>query len=219
MKNKFLIFALSALIVLLLGGCSQSGATPTRVDKPNNASNPDDLFKSITEEPDNKDSDKNTPSKKEEVEDITSPEKEEAKDITPTEKEEAKDITPTEKQASKDNSSIDLDLTELSSTMVYAEVFNIIMRPDEYIGKIVKMNGLFSLYHDEATGNNYYACIIQDATACCAEGIEFVLKEQYVYPDDYPAEGEDITVVGTFDTYTEGEYTYCTLRNADIVKP
>ena len=38
-----------------------------------------------------------------------------------------------------------------------------------------------------------------------------------LYPDDYPNEGGDICVVGVFDTYQEGDYTYCTLRNAKIV--
>ena len=89
--------------------------------------------------------------------------------------------------------------------------------PEQYIGKIVKMDGLFAYYHDEATGNYYFACIIQDATACCAQGIEFVLTEDYVYPDDYPEVDEEICVVGVFDTYQEGDYTYCTLRKAKLV--
>ena len=33
--------------------------------------------------------------------------------------------------------------------------------PEQYIGKAVKMDGLFAYYHDEATGNYYFACIIQ----------------------------------------------------------
>ena len=111
---------------------------------------------------------------------------------------------------------IDIDLTSLSSTMVYSEVSNMMYYPDDYIGKIVKMEGLFTSYHDESTGNNYFACIIQDATACCAQGIEFVLTDDYSYPDDYPEEGSTITVVGDFDYYMEGDYLYCTLRNADL---
>ena len=70
---------------------------------------------------------------------------------------------------------------------------------------------------DRSSGNNYFACIIADATACCSQGIEFVLKDDYTYPDDYPEEGGDICVVGVFDTYQEGEYSYCTLRDAEIV--
>lgn len=60
----------------------------------------------------------------------------------------------------------------------------------------------------------YHACIIQDATACCAQGIEFVLRGDPQYPDGYPQEGDIITVVGSFDTYQEGQYLYCTLRDA-----
>ena len=112
---------------------------------------------------------------------------------------------------------IDVDLTSLSSTMVYSEVYNMMYEPDNYIGKTIKMDGLFTAYHDESTGNDYYACIIQDATACCAQGMEFILTDDYSYPDDYPEENEQITVVGVFDTYMEGDYMYCTLRDANLV--
>ncbi len=116
--------------------------------------------------------------------------------------------------AGKPAGNIDVDLTVLSSTMVYSEVYNMMASPEEYVGKIVKMDGLFAYYLDEATGNYYFACIIQDATACCAQGIEFVLAGDYTYPDDYPEVNAEICVVGVFDTYQEGNYTYCTLRNA-----
>ena len=46
--------------------------------------------------------------------------------------------------------------------------------------------------------------IIQDATQCCAQGIEFVPLEDYTYPDDFPEIGENICVTGVFDTYKIG---------------
>ncbi len=112
---------------------------------------------------------------------------------------------------------VDVDLTALSSTMVYAEVYHMMSSPEDYIGKTVKMDGMFAVYHDQTTGNYYYACVIQDATACCAQGIEFVLTDDYRYPDDYPKANDEICVIGTFDTYQEGDYTYCTLRNAKLI--
>ena len=112
---------------------------------------------------------------------------------------------------------VDVDLTVLSSTMVYAEVYNMVYHPENYIGKTVKMDGAFACYHDDATGADYFACIVQDATACCAEGIEFVLAGAHAYPEDYPALDEEICVVGEFDTYLEGENCYCTLRNARLL--
>ena len=109
---------------------------------------------------------------------------------------------------------VDVDLTKLSKTMVYSEVYNIMVNPDDYIGKTIRMGGAYNIFVDETTGMTYYYCVIQDATACCAQGIEFILTDDYKYPDDYPDEGENITVVGNFDTYMEGEYLYCTLRDA-----
>ena len=112
---------------------------------------------------------------------------------------------------------LDVDLTILSSTMVYSEVYNMMVSPADYVGKTVKMGGTFAYYHDEAADQYYFACIIQDATACCAQGIEFELVGDPVFPDDFPAAGSTITVVGVFDTYMEDGYQYCTLREARFV--
>lgn len=111
---------------------------------------------------------------------------------------------------------IDIDLTTLSSTMVYAEVYNMLSHPDEYEGKKIKMTGQFSCYVDEFRGVNYYTCIIKDAAQCCSQGLEFVPKPKYDYPGDFPVEGGQITVIGKFFTYTEGDFQQCALRNAVI---
>ena len=89
--------------------------------------------------------------------------------------------------------------------------------PENYVGKTVKMDGMFTYYYDEANDKYYFACIIMDATACCSQGIEFEPSEDFTYPDDFPEDGGDICVVGVFDTYEEDGFTYCTLRNAEIV--
>ena len=110
----------------------------------------------------------------------------------------------------------EVDLTTLSSTVVYSEVFNMVNTPDDYVGKTVKMEGAFSVYEDEASGYVYYACVIADATACCAQGIEFVPTGDLRYPDDFPEVGSEITVTGTFGTYMEGEQLYVTLFEAEM---
>ena len=38
---------------------------------------------------------------------------------------------------------VDVDLTRLSSTMVYSEVYNMMNAPGDYIGKTIKMTGQF----------------------------------------------------------------------------
>ncbi len=119
--------------------------------------------------------------------------------------------------ASVNMDKIDVDLTALSSTMVYSEVYNMMTTPDDYIGKVVKMDGAFAVFHDEGSSDYYFACIVKDATACCAQGIEFLLAGEHSYPKDYPYEGDEICVVGVYDTYKDGDSTYCTLKNAKIV--
>ncbi|MCR5626400.1 MAG: hypothetical protein K6F99_03680 [Lachnospiraceae bacterium] len=112
---------------------------------------------------------------------------------------------------------IDVDLTELNANMTYSEVYNMMIMPENYLGKTIKMEGIFNSFYDEQADKHYFACIVQDATACCAQGIEFELTDKYTYPDDYPADEETITVVGVFDLYEENNNTYCTLRNAELV--
>lgn len=107
----------------------------------------------------------------------------------------------------------DVDISKLSSTMVYSVVYDMMVRPEEYVGKKIRMSGSMSVYYDEETKVTYYACLINDATACCSQGIEFQTTEEFK-PDDYPAEGEPITVLGTFDEYNDGEYDYYVLKNA-----
>ncbi len=123
----------------------------------------------------------------------------------------------TEAEPAEASDDLDVDLTTLSSTMVYSEVFSMLTSPDDYVGKTVKMEGLFAYYHDEVTDNQYFACVIQDATACCSQGLEFILTDDYHYPEDYPEVNEEICVVGVFDTYQEGDITYCTLRDAKLI--
>ena len=108
----------------------------------------------------------------------------------------------------------ELDLTVLSSTMVYSEVFNMLTMPEEYVGKTVIIKGQFTSYEDPDTKIRYFGCIIADATACCSQGLEFVLAGNHSYPQDYPNEGDEITIKGTFEIQEEGEYKYIVIADA-----
>ena len=119
-------------------------------------------------------------------------------------------------QGAKDTGGgIDVDLTKMSSTMVYSEVYNMMSLPDNYLGQTVRMKGQFQMY--EGDGRNYYVVLIADALACCQQGMEFVLDGDYSYPEDYPEPGTEVTVTGVFDTYMEGEYMrFCQLIDATM---
>lgn len=123
---------------------------------------------------------------------------------------------PTAPGPTQNANRIDIDLTKLSSTMVYSEVYNMMVFPDDYIGKTVKMNGAFEYYEDPETKKLYFACIIADAAACCTQGLEFILAGNPIYPDDYPEIYSDITVTGTFEVYEENGFQYCRLVDAAL---
>ena len=108
--------------------------------------------------------------------------------------------------------SVDVDLTQLSSTMVYSEVYNIMMAPEDYVGKIIRMNGECVSAYYEPTDATYYSIIIQDATACCAQGIEYVLGDGQAYPED----GGEATVTGRFESYDENGTTWYHLVDASV---
>lgn len=103
---------------------------------------------------------------------------------------EATDAIETEK------SKIDYDLTNMSSTMIYAEVFNMLIEPEKYENKRVKMKGFFTIYN-EGSKDEVYSVIVPDATACCQQGIEFF----YDFKDNKPVANSEITVTGIFNVH------------------
>jgi len=111
---------------------------------------------------------------------------------------------------------IDVDLTTLSSTMIYAEVNNIITNPEDYIGKTIRMSGPYYVSFYDITNLYYHYVIIEDATACCSQGLEFIWSGDHSYPDDYPKEQTKIEVVGVYGSYEELEITYYYLAVDDI---
>lgn len=112
---------------------------------------------------------------------------------------------------------VDYDLTQMSSDMVYATVYQMMVTPEEYEGKTFRIDGNFYATYYEATKKYYFYCIIQDATACCAQGMEFIWDDgSHIYPDEYPEDNTEIVVEGTFETYREDgdENLYCRLSDA-----
>lgn len=112
---------------------------------------------------------------------------------------------------------VDYDLTQMSSDMVYATVYQMMVTSEEYEGKTFRIDGNFYATYYEATKKYYFYCVIQDATACCAQGMEFVWEDgSHIYSDEYPEDNAEIVVEGTFETYKEegNQNLYCRLSDA-----
>ena len=111
----------------------------------------------------------------------------------------------------------DVDLSVMDSDMIYAMVYQMMSDPEQYVGKTFRIEGKFYVTYDEMTKNQYYYCVIKDATECCAQGLEFVWGDgSHIYPDEYPTDGTEVIVDGTFELYMENDSRYCRLANADF---
>lgn len=106
----------------------------------------------------------------------------------------------------------DLDLTQMSKTMVYAQVYNITMDADSYFGSKIKMSGEFMTVHDDTEDIDRYCCIVKDATECCMTGFELQFDGEFTPPE----EGAEITVEGQLDFYEQEGARYLFLGHAVI---
>ena len=119
----------------------------------------------------------------------------------------------------KTKETVDYDLTQMSSDMVYATIYQMMVTPEEYEGKTFRIDGNFYATYYEDTKKYYFYCVIQDATACCAPGMEFVWGDgTHIYPEEYPEDNAEIVVEGIFETYREegDDNLYCRLSDATL---
>ena len=110
----------------------------------------------------------------------------------------------------------DLDLSKMSSTVVYAEINNIQYDPTQYLGKVIRLRGLYAFHREPSTDMVYYACVVPDATACCMQGMEFVPAAEPMDPDNYLKDSADITVTGRLEIYVEENNSYLHLVDAEV---
>ena len=104
-----------------------------------------------------------------------------------------------------ESSAAEIDLTSMSSTMVYSYVFNMVSAPDDFIGQRFRIQGIYDEGLWEPTNQMYHYIIIADATACCAQGLEFVLADENAA---YPQPRDEIEISGVFSTYEEDGELY-----------
>ncbi len=121
-----------------------------------------------------------------------------------------------EQSATEAPEKVDLDLSGMSGTMIYSQIYNLMCDPEPYMGKIIKMSGYYTSFPDTERGIVYHACFLPDATACCTQGIEFVRPDGYSWPEDYPEENTEIVVSGCLESYEEDGQIYLHLTNAEL---
>ncbi len=109
-----------------------------------------------------------------------------------------------------------IDLTTMNSTMIYSQVFDMMIMPDEYENTDIKVKGYFQVYNYEGNPDKYLSVVIPDATQCCQQGIEFIFPGKE-YPKDFPDIGSQIEVTGRFCmTYTKDNALYTFMQLSEL---
>ena len=129
------------------------------------------------------------------------------------------DSTEAESESVKKDGEVDYDLTVMGADMVYATVYQMMIDPKSYIGKSFKIRGNYYSSYSKDKDVYYDFCMIKDAAACCAQGLELLWADEKMNRhENCPEEDTLVTVEGVFETYEEGPNTYGRIKDAKIVE-
>lgn len=105
------------------------------------------------------------------------------------------------------------DIIEIKEKMFIAQTNDIYFNPEDYLGKTIKYEGIFSVYEVPETGAVYYS-VFRYGPGCCGvdanAGFEVIWDKEYPKPDDW------VEAVGVLEEYDEDGYTYLRLALSSL---
>jgi uncharacterized membrane protein YcgQ (UPF0703/DUF1980 family) len=106
-----------------------------------------------------------------------------------------------------------MPVVEISEKMFIAQCNDVYLNPDDYQGKAIKLEGIYSSYVDSKSGNAYHY-VMRYGPGCCGNdgsaGFEFLYDGEMPKPDDW------IEVTGTVEKVTEDDMEYIVLRASKV---
>lgn len=209
MKNRFIKFFIIFIIFVAIAGCGKKRQNKNQMFS-TTKSVKDTIEEEMKKEQEKKENAENEKALKNDFQAT----EEDVKEINEDKNEENKKAENVGGENQKD---IDYDLTEMNSDMIYATVFMVVQDPESYAGKTFKIYGnSYTFPTIEGKSMTHY-CLIKDALACCAQGLEFISSNS---DEKYPDDGDEIVVTGTLESYTVEDIPMplCRLVNAKIEK-
>ena len=108
------------------------------------------------------------------------------------------------------NKAAQSDVVELEEDMFIAQLNDIYLNSDEYLGKTIKYEGMFTWWYLDETNMPYYLVYRDSPGGCC--GTDGKAAFEVVWPDGsdkaYPNENDWCEVIGTLGSYEEDGYSY-----------
>jgi uncharacterized membrane protein YcgQ (UPF0703/DUF1980 family) len=108
-----------------------------------------------------------------------------------------------------ENRMSDDGILEITEKMFIAQVNDVYLNSDDYLGKTIKLEGIFKseqFYEDDET----YCFVIRYGPGCCGTdgNAGFEVKWDKDREQSYPAVESWVEAIGTLKTETEGDYQY-----------
>lgn len=110
---------------------------------------------------------------------------------------------------------IDIDLSQANAIVVFSQVSNMYAEPWNYLDAVIRIRGTLDFYV-KANGQECSMVMVQDVTACCGQGLEFVWKNDGTYSNSYPDYGQEVVVTGRFEIYQEDGSSFIHLVDAEL---
>lgn len=100
-----------------------------------------------------------------------------------------------------------MDLSDMSYTMAYAQVYSMVMAPKRHQGETLKIKGSYYGFQTQE-GQDVHLILIIDEAGCCEVGMEFQITGNLAWPQDYPPNNSIILLTGLMDIIHHGDNPY-----------
>ena len=97
------------------------------------------------------------------------------------------------------------DVIEIKEKLFIAQTNDIYFNTEDYLGKTIKYEGIFSVFEDPVSGNTYYS-VIRYGPGCC--GVDANAGFEVVWENEYPKDNDWVEVIGVLEEYEENGQTY-----------
>ncbi|MDR1272229.1 MAG: hypothetical protein LBK04_04475 [Clostridiales Family XIII bacterium] len=105
------------------------------------------------------------------------------------------------------------EVVEIKEKMFIAQANDIFYNAEDYLGKTIKYEGIFTVYEEPETGNKYYA-VIRYGPGCC--GIDANAGFEVLWGNEYPSQNDWVEAVGILEEYEEGGNTFLRLALSSL---
>jgi len=101
------------------------------------------------------------------------------------------------------------DVIEIKEKMFISQTNDVYYNTEDYLGKTIKMEGIFNIYEASESGNKYYS-VIRYGPGCC--GDDGNAGFEVTWDGKYPNQNDWVEVIGVLEEYEEAGETYLQLR-------